>query len=310
MLGSASISLFFRWLPLVSTIRPFVKWAGGKAQMLDELVTRSPSIEDGPIASYFEPFLGGAALFFALLDDPDRIPRRSVLNDLNSELMVTFSTVRDDLDRLVDRLDTLQKKYLTSDDDARADFYYQVRKKQPRAPIEVSARLIFLNKTCYNGLYRVNRQGRFNVPHGRYKNPRILDRQVLLAASRALQGAELLCVDFEEACESSREGDFAYFDPPFYPLTETSKFTSYTEADFGRQDQLRLKWCIDRLTDRGVHVMVSNSSHDFVRGMYEGSCYRVEELAARRMINSRGDRRVGSSELLITNYDFPGSNAK
>ncbi len=287
---------------MASSIRPFVKWAGGKAQMLDALLTRSPSGEEGRIAGYFEPFVGGGALFFALLGDLERAPGRAVLNDLNPELMVTFTAVRDDLERLVRRLDALQRRYLDADGDGRADFYYELRKKQPRAPVEVAARLIFLNKTCYNGLYRVNQKGRFNVPHGRYKNPRILDREVLRAASGALQGTELLRVDFEQACAGARRGDFVYFDPPFFPLTATSRFTSYTESDFGREDQLRLRWCIDDLTERGVRVMLSNSPHPWIVGLYEGGRYRVEELPARRMINSRGDRRGGSSELVVTNY--------
>jgi len=295
---------------LASTIRPFLKWAGGKAQMLDALLMRAPFGEEGRIASYFEPFVGGGALFFAQQRDPERVPARSVLNDLNPELMVTFTAVRDELERLIERLDALQRRYVAAGSDGRADFYYGVREKQPRAPVEVAARLIFLNKTCYNGLYRVNRQGRFNVPHGRYKNPRILDCKVLRATSVALRGTELRCADFEQACEDAQRGDFVYFDPPFFPLTATSRFTSYTGADFRRDDQLRLKWCIDDLTERGVQVMLSNSPHPWVLGLYEGGRYRVEELPARRMINSRGDRRGGSSELVVTNYEFLRSSAK
>ena len=302
-----------------------MKWAGGKTQMLDALVARSPA----RVATYFEPFLGGGALFFALLDAPDRFsreePRRAVLNDLCPDLMVAFRAVRDDPDGLAERLGALERRYLPADGDRRADLYYAVRAEAPEEPVEVAARLMFLNKTCYNGLYRVNRQGHFNVPHGRYKNPRILDRDALLAASRALDGAELLCVDFEQACEEARRGDFVYLDPPFHPLSATSSFTAYTETDFGREDQLRLKWCIDDLTERGVRVMLSNSPHPWIMGMYETSRYRleepagegssrwkpfqVEELPARRAINSRGDRRRGS-ELVITNYDLPGSSAK
>ena len=280
--------------------RPFVKWAGGKTQMLDALVARSPQ----RVATYFEPCLGGGALFFALASGAARPSLgRAVLNDLNPELMLAFTAVRDELEQLTRRLETLERRYLPVSAEARAEFFYAVRDQQPEEPVAVAARLIFLNKTCYNGLYRVNRRGRFNVPHGRYKQPRILDCENLLAASRALQESELLCVDFEQACEDAASGDFVYFDPPFYPMSSTSSFTAYTQSSFGREDQLRLKWCIDGLSERGVNVMLSNSPHEFVLGMYLGSHYRAEELPARRVINSRGDRRGGSTELVITNYE-------
>ncbi|MSQ42040.1 MAG: DNA adenine methylase [Dehalococcoidia bacterium] len=283
--------------------RPFLKWAGGKTQLLDALVARSPRPAG---ATYFEPFLGGGALFFALIADPERRPRRAVLNDLNRELITVFEAVRDDPERLAQRLEPLQRRYLAADDAGRAELYYATREQQPRDPLAVAVRLIFLNKTCYNGLYRVNRSGRFNVPHGRYRNPRILDCEALTAASLALRDAELRCEDFEQACAGACAGDFVYCDPPFLPVV--AGFTSYTQADFGRDDQLRLKWCIDDLTRRGVRVMLSDSPHDFVQGMYEGSRYRLERLPARRMINSRGDRRGAVDELVVTNYD-PASYA-
>ena len=280
-----------------SSARPFLKWAGGKTQLLPELLARAPQ----QISTYFEPFLGGGALFFALASDPARSPRRAVLNDRSGELITTYQVVRDELGALVERLQDLEARYLASDEEGRGQVYYAVRDEQPVEPVELAARLIFLNKTCYNGLYRVNRRGRFNVPHGRYRKPRILDCETLTAASRALADADLMDVDFEQACAEAGPGDFVYFDPPFHPLSATSSFTGYTEASFGRGDQLRLKWRVDELTARGVAAMVSNSPHDFVLGMYEGSRYRVEELPARRAINSRADRRGAIGELLITN---------
>ena len=286
--------------------RPFLKWAGGKTQLRDALLARSPA----QIDSYYEPFLGGGALFFALLQDGSRAPRRALLNDLNHELMVAFRAVRDVLEPLAGRLATIERRYLAADDGARAQLYYAVRDEQPDSAVAIAARLIFLNKTCYNGLYRVNRKGRFNVPHGRYRQPRIFDEPTLTAASRALAGVELCCVDFEEACAGAGEGDFVYFDPPFHPLSATSSFTAYTSSDFGRDDQLRLKWCIDGLSERGVRVMLSNSPHDFVQGMYLGSHYRLEQLPARRLINSRGDRRGGASELVITSYEPPDASER
>ena len=286
--------------------RPFVKWAGGKTQLLSELLGRAPP----SIETYFEPLVGGGALFFALADGPERAPRRAVLNDLSRELVTTYEVVRHDLRRLTERLGELQCRYLEAERDSRAEIFYAVREQDPDEPVEVAARLIFLNKTCFNGLYRVNRRGRFNVPHGRYSNPRILDGDTLTAASHALRDVELLCTGFETMVEAAKPGDFVYFDPPFHPLTETSRFTAYTKSGFGREDELRLKRCIDRLTAEGVAVMLSNSSHDFVLGMYLGGGYRVEELQVRRAINSRGDRRGGATELVITNYDLLESKAE
>ena len=287
---------------MTEAARPFLKWAGGKTQMLGVLVDRQPPTPADGRAAYFEPFLGGGALFFRL-----QRPGTATLSDLNPVLIETFEVVRDHVDDLACKLGALQERYLACDDEQRAELYYTVRAERPEEPLDIAARMIFLNKTCYNGLYRVNRKGEFNVPHGRYKNPRIQDCETLLAASKALESATLQQADFEQACESAQAGDFVYFDPPFYPLSETSSFTSYTADDFGPDDQVRLKELCDRLSERGVHVMVSNSPHEFIKGLYQGSRhfvdYRIEELPARRMINSRGDRRVGITELVITNYE-------
>ena len=287
---------------MTAAARPFLKWAGGKTQMLDVLVARQPLTPADGRATYFEPFLGGGALFFGL-----QRPGTAILSDLNPVLIETFEVVRDHVDDLAGKLGALQERYLAFDDEQRAELYYAVRAERPEEPLDIAARMIFLNKTCYNGLYRVNRKGEFNVPHGRYKNPRIQDCETLLAASKALESATLQQADFEQACESAQAGDFVYFDPPFHPLSETSSFTSYTADDFGREDQVRLKELCDRLSERGVHVMISNSPHESIKGLYQGSRhfvdYRLEELPARRMINSRGDRRVGITELVITNYE-------
>ena len=283
--------------------RPFLKWAGGKAQLLPALLERAPRSID----TYYEPFLGGAALFFALASDPELAPRRVVLNDQNHELVTTYEAVRDHLDQLIAQLEPLVDRYGAADADVRAEIFYAVREEQTSAPVEVAARLLFLNKTCFNGLYRVNQRGLFNVPHGKYKNPKILDPVVLAAASSALQDTELLNGDFEEACASAGPDDFVYFDPPFHPLSDTANFTSYTAGTFAREDQLRLKWWMDGLRDRGVPVMLSNSPHEWMVGVYEGSHYRVERTPARRSINSKGDRRGVVDELVVTsNYPRRG----
>ena len=288
-------------VPAGPAARPFVKWAGGKTQILDELVRRAPR----SIATYYEPFVGGGALFFRLAADPERRPRRAVLNDLSRELIDTYEVVRDALAPLLERLERLQRDYLAADDEARAAYYYEVRAETPATPVEIAARLLFLNKTCFNGLYRVNRRGGFNVPHGRYRKPRILDAAALEAASAVLQDVELLSVDFEQACAAAGPGDFVYLDPPFYPLSDTSRFTAYTEGSFDRDDQLRLKWRIDALRERGVPVMLSNSPHQWVLGLYDGGRYFIDRVPARRAINSRGEGRGVVDELTVTSYEPP-----
>jgi DNA adenine methylase len=248
---------------------------------------------------YFEPFLGGGALFFALAGRD--APRGAVLSDANADLIATYAAVRDDLARLVRRLRGVERRYLAGSPEERAEYYYRVRDTAPRDRLGVAARFIFLNKTCFNGLYRVNRAGKFNVPHGRYAEPRVLDVEVLTAASRALAGVELRHADFEAVCTEAVAGDYVYFDPPFHPLSVTSSFTQYTSADFGWADQERLRACIDSLTKRGVHVVLSDSPHPRVVDLYESPGYDVRRIPARRAINSKGGGRGPIDELLVTN---------
>ncbi len=300
---------------------PFLKWAGGKGQLLPELLRRVPS----GVGGYYEPMVGGGALFFALAGDEERRPRHAVLNDANADLMAAYRAVRDLVEPLIGRLEGYARAYLDADAEERARLYYEVREREPKSKLERAARLIFLNRTCFNGLYRVNRTGRFNVPHGRYARPRIVDAEALRAASRALAEVELRDDDVEQACAGAGPGDLVYLDPPFVPLSATSSFTDYTAGSFGPADQLRLRWLIDDLTERGACVMLSNSPTDWVRAAYETARYRVtpaagegspgaggparaahahhriEEVQARRMINSRGDRRSAITELIVTN---------
>ena len=300
-------------LPSRPDARPFVKWAGGKTQIVGNLLAFAPTHID----TYYEPFVGGGALFFRLAADPERRPRRAVLNDLNAELMATFRAVRDDVEPLIEQLGDLEHAYVGLDAGGRDDRFYEVREEyrelvagDSAGDVELGARLIFLNKTCFNGLYRVNRQGEFNVPHGSYVRPRILDEPGLRTASQALATAEFSSLDFEEACAGAGPGDFVYFDPPFYPLSETSSFTAYTSRVFGRHDQLRLKWRSDSLREAGAQVLLSNSPHQWVIGLYEGSRYGIESVPARRMINSHGDRRGPIKELVLTSASYPGSSEK
>ena len=283
--------------------RPFLKWAGGKTQLVPELIGRSPR----QIDTYYEPFLGGGAMFFALTGDPERAPKRAVLNDANRDLVTVYEVVRDRLTALLARLGTLNDTYLGAGLEERAEVYYAERARTPEDDVDKAARFIFLNKTCFNGLYRVNRRGEFNVPHGRYLSPRILDEPALRAASAALRQVEVTNGDFAEVTATARRGDFVYLDPPFEPLTKTSSFTGYTAAGFARADQLRLRWWIDDLSNRGVAVLLSNSSADWLLGIYDGAGrYELEVLAARRAINSRGGGRGPIGELLLRNYDETG----
>ncbi len=287
--------------------RPFLKWAGGKTQLLEPLIGRAPR----EIDTYYEAFLGGGAMFFGLLANPELAPKRAVLNDLNRHLITVYEVVRDEVEPLVEALGTLSERYLEAGDDERSEFFYEQRSRHPAGRIDLAARFIFLNKTCFNGLYRVNRRGEFNVPHGKYRSPRILDSHGLRDASQALRNVELTSADFGEALKAPQAGDFVYLDPPFEPLSKTSSFTNYTQGAFDRSEQQRLKWVIDDLTERGVRVMLSNSAQDYILGLYSadrgpfghpGMRYRLETTLARRAINSRGDRRGAIDELIMLNY--------
>ncbi len=275
---------------------PFLKWAGGKAKLAPLIADRAPPA----FRRYHEPFLGGGAVFFALQATAGL--RHATLNDANAGLVECFTVVRDDLETLIERLSPLASGYAALAQDARRQFYYDCRARVPDSPAERAARLIFLNRTCYNGLYRVNSRGQFNVPHGRYRNPRILDEAGLRAASSALQQAELSCNDFVTACNAAEARDFVYLDPPYQPLSPTASFTSYTAGDFGPADQERLRDAFESMTRRGVAAMLSNSDHVAVRRLYDGLGYNFEVVAMSRAINSVGSKRTPVAELLIDNF--------
>ena len=275
--------------------RPFLKWAGGKTQLLGELESRILDFS----GRYFEPFVGGGACFFSLASAKPQFEGR--LNDLNHDLIQTYTTVRDQLDQLLNALRSLEEVYLAGDADERESIYYDQRRTSHADALSTAARLIFLNKTCFNGLYRVNRDGQFNVPHGRYLRPKICDAERLRGASAALRGMVLTSVDFVESCATAGTGDLVYFDPPYHPLSTTSRFTAYTDRDFGAAEQRRLRECADRLTERGARVIISNSSHPSIQDLYQSGAYRIARVKAGRAINSRGDRRGPIEELLITN---------
>jgi DNA adenine methylase len=260
-----------------------LKWAGGKSELLPELVKRLPR----SFNTYWEPFLGGGALFFHLN------PVCAGISDMNEELVNCYRVVKEDVEQMIVEL----KKHHND-----RSHFLRVRKTQPwqLGSVERAARLIYLNKTCYNGLFRVNQKGEFNVPFGRYEKPRICDETGLRAASKALQGAEIQCRDFRHLLYRARPQDFVYFDPPYSPLSETSSFTSYSEAPFDAREQKALRQVFEALDERGCHLMLSNSDNEYIRRLYRN--FKIDSVLASRAINCRVDRRGKISELIITNY--------
>lgn len=275
--------------------RPFLKWAGGKAKLAPSIVAAAPP----GMKRYIEPFVGAGAVFFALNDVR---PTPALLSDANPDLVETFTALRDSPDELIELLRKLSTDYLARDALERRELYYAIRASTPPSAPGRSARFIFLNKTCYNGLFRVNAGGGFNVPHGRYKHPRIIHEEVLRTCSTALRRAELQSSDFGAVCAQAEPGDFVYLDPPYHPLTATANFTGYTRADFGQDDQLRLRDAFEQLTSRGVAAMLSNSDHAFIEGLYGAAGFRIEQVSMSRAINSRGSARAPIRELLIDNF--------
>jgi DNA adenine methylase len=266
--------------------QPFLKWAGGKAQLLPQMNPFFPKT----YRTYFEPFLGAGAVFFHLR------PGSAVLSDSNPDLVGAFLAVRDDPAGLMEALDRHWKQRLSE------RYFYKVRALDPSklASVDRAARTIFLNKTCFNGLYRVNASGHFNVPWGGYKNPTIYSRENLLAASDLLKGKKILLADYRKACSKANIGDFVYFDPPYHALSRTSSFTSYTKEDFGNTEQRELAEVYRKLDSKGAHLMLSNSSTPLIRTLYEG--FRIETLRAKRAINSKASGRGTIDELLVMNY--------
>jgi DNA adenine methylase len=261
--------------------RPFIKWAGGKRQLLPELLRYVPEHH----GRYYEPFVGGGALFFELR------PPVAVLTDVNARLIRTYRGVRDHVERVI----ALLGSYPYDE-----KFYYELRDADidTQTDADVAAWFIYLNKVGFNGLYRVNRKNRFNVPFGRHKNPAICDDATLRACSAALSRASLEVADFETAAQQAAPGDLVYFDPPYVPLSVTSSFTSYTSDGFGREAQVRLRDLALELKQRGVHVLLSNSSADFVRDLYQPS-FTTTEVSATRLVNSKVSQRGAITELVI-----------
>lgn len=272
-------------------LRPFTKWTGGKRQLLTELEARLPKSFD----TYYEPFIGGGALFFHL------IPQKAVINDYNSEIINCYKVIKENPHELVRELGIHASRNSK-------EYYLEIRSADRDGRIkdfsdaEKAARILYMLKVNFNGLYRVNSKNQFNVPYGRYKNPKILDSQLILQISDYLNSnkIEILNSDFEECVKSAQPGDFVYFDPPYIPVNKTSNFTSYTENKFSLLDQYRLRDTINSLTDKNIYVILSNSCVPEIFDMYRD--YSISTVKASRAINSNPRRRSGVEEVLISNF--------
>ena len=271
-------------------VTPVVKWVGGKRQLLEEITQRLPK----RVTTYCEPFLGGGAVLFSLQ------PKNAIVNDLNADLMLVYEVIRDNVELLIASLEkhenTSEYFYSIRDLDRDKDAYREM------SAIDRASRIIYLNKTCYNGLFRVNSSGEFNSPFGYYKNPNIVNASVLRAVSKYLTAnhVQLFHMDFEEVLRQVPRGAFVYLDPPYDPVSDTASFTGYNRGGFGREEQERLKHCCDGLTARGVRFLLSNSSTLFIQNLYAG--YTVETVHAKRAVNSDASKRGAVEEVLIRNY--------
>ena len=279
---------------IITVTKPFVKWAGGKRQLIPILNKNLPKT----FGTYYEPFLGGGALLFHVLSE--RQNQECNISDLNSDLVFTYTVIRD---RLEDLIISLKKhaKYYQKDSKS---YYYSVRESHPRSTIEKASRLLFLNRTCFNGLYRVNSKGKFNVPLGRYTNPNIVNEDNLRSVSKILNlsPVKIQCRDFESVLEDVKKDDFVYFDPPYQPVSETANFTSYTNKDFAYEDLTRLFMLCKKLNEIGCKILLSNSYSNIVYEMFSDKSWNITKIKANRAINSNSKNRTGHHELLIKNY--------
>lgn len=273
--------------------KPFVKWVGGKRQLLAQfkkLRLYPPQDFNPKLNAYFEPFVGGGAVFFDLL------PQKAFLSDLNKELVTTYNVIKNNVEELIREL----KKHRTD-----KEYYLEVRSLDPKSlnDVSVASRFIFLNRTCFNGMYRVNKSGGFNVPFGKHTNPMICDEENLRKVSSVLKNVEIKHQDYKKVLEKAKKGDFIYFDPPYYPLSKTASFTAYNADTFLDKEQIELRDTFVELHKRGCFVMLSNSDAPFINEIYSGiKGIRISKVEAGRAINSKGDGRGKITEVLVTNY--------
>lgn len=291
--------------------KPFLKWAGGKGQLLKEIEQYYPFVKDTSITKYVEPFVGGGAVLFDILNKFEL--QEVYISDINAELINTYTIIRDDIDALLDVLRRFESDYLALDNDGCKEAYLAKRarfnelKSKEENGVELAALMIFLNKTCFNGLYRVNRKGEYNVPMGAYKNPLICNEHNLKAVSKKLQNVKIVCGDYKESGDFIDDKTFVYFDPPYRPLTPTANFTSYTEGMFDDKNQLELAKFVQELDKKGAKIVASNSDpkntnedDNFFDDAYAKQ--NIKRISATRMINRNSDKRGKINELLISNF--------
>jgi DNA adenine methylase len=293
--------------------KPFLKWAGGKGQLLSQLSEHLPKRISKEPFTYIEPFVGGGAMLFYMLQHFGNI-KKAVINDVNEDLILTYRIIKDDVETLIANLDRLEKDYLSiTDQNGRSQIFYDVRERYNQRigdSVERASQLVFLNKTCFNGLYRVNRRGQFNVPFGKYANPTICNAKLLRADSQILQSAQVeICQgDYVQTMQHLDGLTFVYLDPPYRPLDATSSFTAYAKGDFNDDDQRALVGFCHQLNDAGCYWMESNADcsaknpeDTFFEELYKD--YRIERVYASRFINANPEKRGKLTELLIKNYE-------
>jgi len=276
--------------------QPFLKWAGGKRQLLPEIRKYVPQKYN----TYYEAFVGAGAVLF------DLQPKKAVINDINGELVNVYNVIKNNVEELIEDLKTHKNE---------SEYFYSIRDLDRQSvykdlsPVKKASRIIFLNKTCYNGLFRVNSHGQFNVPFGKYKNPEIVNENVLRAVHTYLNENDVIILneDFSSAVSTAKKGDFVYFDPPYDPVSDTSSFTGYSLDGFNREDQLRLRDLCVSLDSKGVKFLLSNSATDFIIEKYEEKGFIIERVSATRNINSIATKRGKIDEVLVRNYD-PNKN--
>jgi len=275
--------------------QPFIKWVGGKRGLLEQILPLFPK----KFNNYYEPFVGGGAVFFELFSKGLLKNKKIILSDINSELVNSYNIVKNNPFELIAKLEKYKEQHSK-------EFYYQIRELDRKedyknlSNLERATRFIYLNKTCFNGLYRVNKKGYFNTPIGSYKNPNIVDHNVILSASEALQNVIIKHQSFKEILKETKKDDFVYFDPPYYPLNETSNFTSYNSNCFLEDEQFELFEVFEKLSDKGVKVVQSNSNTKFIKDLYKD--YNVKIVHANRFINSKSNGRGKITEVVIRNY--------
>jgi DNA adenine methylase len=294
--------------------KPFVKWAGGKGQLLSAFQTFYPHrLLNGRIQRYVEPFVGGGAVLFNVLQNFQ--VKEAVIIDINSDLINTYNVVKNDVQHLFELLRDMEHIYIAQDIETRKETFYNIRDEfnsgkvdSNLRDIERAGQFIFLNRTCFNGLYRVNRSGNFNVPSGDYKNPSICDAENLFAASYLLKKAEVLCGDYQLSSKYINSKSFVYFDPPYRPLNATSSFTAYSKQNFNDDNQVKLAKFFRQAHDSGALLMLSNSDphnvdtdDNFFEDLYKG--FNISKVQGKRAINSKGSSRGAVSEILVTNFE-------